>query len=212
MNQGWWQNKYVWVLGLFGGLLNLIQPIIGVLIWPFYQPNTHILAILVASDQPKRMIFTSLNIGITIALLIFSWALVQYYRKRKETLIQQKLQQFIIAFTLLQIIRWEIPILHLADISQATNLYIGYLLLVGLIIFGMAWLYWQIGQSFQAIGQTSFANLWQLSGALMMIFEFSLIITQVIGWPLAGIFDQLINFILVYPIMFNSWHFTKAAR
>ena len=212
MNQKWWQSKHIWALGLFGGLLNIIQPIIGVLSWPFYQPTAHVLAVLVAKDQPKHLIFNSINIVVTISLLIFSWALVQYYMNQHEKIIQQKLKQFMFAFVLIQFIRWELPVLKLVDVSQTTGLYFGYLFVMLIIMLGMGYLYWKIGQALQVVGQTSFANMWQLSGALMVVFEIVIVLTQFIGWPLAGLFDQLVNFLLVYPLMFNSWHFGKATN
>ncbi|MDR3241949.1 MAG: hypothetical protein LBT37_07225 [Lactobacillaceae bacterium] len=209
MNHQWWQNKYVWGLGLLGGVLSLLQPMLGAIVWPLYKPIKYVTAILTAADNQERTLFVNLDLLAAVLILVFLVAMREYARHEKLTGLVKFLRPVMLGYVLLQLLEWFIPLAHVADASMTPY----HLSLHDLLIFFgtgvLAILFLRLGNEWQKHQQPSIANVWRLSGALMLVFVFALFIVRMLSWPFAGLFDQLTNFAMVLPVMYTSWQFMK---
>lgn len=207
--QQWWQNKYIWACGLLGSILMLLTPFIGVLNWPVYAPLKQMSVILTARDQPFRTLFVGYNLVASLLIVVFLWAWVQFGSYKRLTRQRQAVLNLLGGFIVLQILRWGFPLVGMAQLSSVTDRLNWYILLLLVVDVGLAGLVLRVGQSYDTELQPSLTNMWRLSSGLMLIFIGALLIIQLLGWPFAGAFDELINFMLLWPIMYTSWDFVQ---
>ncbi|MCM0582190.1 hypothetical protein H9L19_00205 [Weissella diestrammenae] len=209
MKQQWWQNQYLWGLSLFGGVLAILQPLFGVLVWPLYRPIQYMTSVLTASDSPYRQVFVNLDLLRSVLIIFFLVALMQYAVHDKQSDLQHRLRDLLVGYVALQVIIWIVPTMTIAEVVKEPYMLTGHDLLLMFVSGFIAILMVKISFLWQTANQPTLTLVWRLSGAMSLVFMLALFIVRALDWPFAGAFDQLSTDAMYMPFIYTSWRFMR---
>lgn len=212
MRNKWWQRKWAFGTGALGGVLIMLLPVLGVLVWPLYQPMTYPVAILTASDAQNTVVFHSISVLAYLMIIFFGLILRRYFSDQQQRPLQQAVSYWVVALGLFVIINYFLPAPKMSSLAVPTviwNLRNVTSLVVNLTL---ASIFWLIGQRAWNANYPSIANIVKLTAWLFLLFNGLEWLTTWLGWPLLGMMDLFSFDTLMVGVIYLSWYFMRQAE
>lgn len=191
MQQKWWQQRFVWLAGIFGGIVIVLMPLLGGVFWSLFQPIAYPREVLFAQDAPMQAGFIGVNLfGNLLLLLIFGalFLLAQYHREAKLMAAVRAATVVWAVWTLFAVI-W--PPASMASVISAEQTISVRALVSLLLVILLGWSSYQIGLQYGRLEHPALSNVWRLAALLMILFYILRLGVQAMGLPLIGVIDQL---------------------
>lgn len=191
MQQKWWQQRFVWLAGIFGGVVIVLMPLLGGLFWRLFQPIAYPREVLFARDAPMQAGFMGVNLlGNVLILLIFGalFLLVQYHREAK---LMVAVRGATIGWAVWGVFAVIWPPTSMASVISADQTITVRALVSLIIVMLLAVSFYQIGLQYGRLDHPALNNVWRLVALLMILFSILRLGVQAMGLPLIGVIDQL---------------------
>ncbi|MBM7617045.1 hypothetical protein JOC36_000594 [Weissella uvarum] len=210
MQQQWWQHKLFFGLGLVGALTYVLESILGVLLWPAYQPMAYPLAILTAQGAPYRGGFLVAQVLAGLLIVIALLAVYSYHRFQSERMMTRWSGAMLLAWVtwLLVVNFW--PNAKMAAYVLPTGMTVKDGVL-GILIIVLAGTILGYANEVTKLTWWSLRNVLTVMALLFVLFNFLEFGMQMINWPFRGFFDILALDAIALGFGFLSWYFMRQA-
>jgi len=208
--QQWWQHKIFFGLGIVGALTYFLESIVGVLVWPAYQPLAYPIAILAAQDAPHRVGFLIAQVVAGIMIAIALAAIWSYHQFQHERRMAQGSLAMLFSFIMWVLVNNVWPNFTMVNYVVPEN-FPAKNIVMAVIIVGLAAAMLYYAKQIQKLNWWSLSNVLTVLALLFVIFSVLEFGMQLLNWPLRGFFDILATDSLALGLGFSSWYFMRQA-
>ncbi|GAK30270.1 hypothetical protein WOSG25_020670 [Weissella oryzae SG25] len=212
MQNQWWQRKWALGLGGIGGLLIILLPLLGTIIWPIYRPASYPIAILLAQDADFGLAFRNMYLVGFALILLMLVALQLLYRYEASLKLQHSVAWLFGGLAILTLFGYLMPLQNMADLAVSKVTWSLRDVLALIVNLLLAWTLWRFSKALANHKLFSPANVLRLMTILFLLFNALEYGMALLGWPLSGLMDLLSYDSLALAFIYLSWYYMRQAE